>query len=58
MINKFTLAFILFLTPIISNCQNGDEYQVFALKYIDGQNEWLLEQTQMIVYNYAICFGS
>jgi glyoxylase-like metal-dependent hydrolase (beta-lactamase superfamily II) len=38
MINKFTLAFILFLTPIISNCQNGDEYQVFALKYIDGQN--------------------
>jgi glyoxylase-like metal-dependent hydrolase (beta-lactamase superfamily II) len=38
MINKFTLAFILFLTAIISNCQNGDGYQVFALKYIDGQN--------------------
>jgi hypothetical protein len=30
MINKFNLAFILFLTPIISNCQNGDEYQVFT----------------------------
>jgi hypothetical protein len=30
MINKFTLASILFLTTIISKCQSGDEYQVFA----------------------------
>ncbi len=38
MINKFTLASILFLTAIISYSQNSDEYKVFALKYIDGQN--------------------
>jgi glyoxylase-like metal-dependent hydrolase (beta-lactamase superfamily II) len=37
MIKKFTLAYILFISAIISNCQNG-EYQVFALKYTDGQN--------------------
>jgi hypothetical protein len=38
MIKKFTLAFILLLTAVISNCQTGDEYQIFALKYADGQN--------------------
>ncbi len=38
MIKKDCLAAILFLTAIISNCQNADEYQVYALKYIDGRN--------------------
>jgi glyoxylase-like metal-dependent hydrolase (beta-lactamase superfamily II) len=38
MVKKFTLVSILFLTAIISNCQTGGEYQVFALKYTDGQN--------------------
>jgi glyoxylase-like metal-dependent hydrolase (beta-lactamase superfamily II) len=38
MVKKFALASILFLTAIISNCQTGGEYQVFALKYTDGQN--------------------
>lgn len=38
MIKKLTLASILFLTTIISNCQNNDEYQVFALKFCDGIN--------------------
>ncbi|MCX6222885.1 MAG: N-acyl homoserine lactonase family protein [Bacteroidia bacterium] len=38
MIIKICLASILFLTTILSNCQNADEYQVYALKYIDGRN--------------------
>lgn len=46
MIKKIMLASILFLTAIISNCQNGDEYQVFALKYIDGKN---IPSQQMVV---------
>ncbi len=36
MIKKIVLASVLSLIAIISNCQNGDEYQVFALKYADG----------------------
>lgn len=35
MIKKISLAFILFLTAIISNCQDDNYYQVFALKYDD-----------------------
>jgi glyoxylase-like metal-dependent hydrolase (beta-lactamase superfamily II) len=38
MIKYFTLATILFLSAALSNCQTGDEYQVYALKYTDGQN--------------------
>ena len=33
MIKKISLSFILLLTAIISNCQKGDEYQAYALKY-------------------------
>jgi glyoxylase-like metal-dependent hydrolase (beta-lactamase superfamily II) len=46
MIKKFTLAFILFLSAILSNCQNGNDYQVFALKYDDGPK---VPAQQMIV---------
>jgi glyoxylase-like metal-dependent hydrolase (beta-lactamase superfamily II) len=38
MIKKIALVTVLFLTAVISKCQTSDEYQVFALKYIDGQN--------------------
>jgi glyoxylase-like metal-dependent hydrolase (beta-lactamase superfamily II) len=38
MIKKLILASFLILTTLISYCQKGDEYQVFALKYTDGQN--------------------
>jgi glyoxylase-like metal-dependent hydrolase (beta-lactamase superfamily II) len=38
MIKKNIFISILFMTAIISNCQTGDEYQVFAIKYTDGQN--------------------
>jgi hypothetical protein len=38
MIKKFSVASILFLITAISYCQNVNEYQVFALKYTDGQN--------------------
>jgi glyoxylase-like metal-dependent hydrolase (beta-lactamase superfamily II) len=37
MTKKFTLASVLFLAAIMSNCQNGDEYQVFAIKFTAGQ---------------------
>jgi glyoxylase-like metal-dependent hydrolase (beta-lactamase superfamily II) len=33
-----SLALILLLIAVKSNCQTSDEYQVFALKYTDGQN--------------------
>jgi glyoxylase-like metal-dependent hydrolase (beta-lactamase superfamily II) len=38
MIKKLILASILFLTAVISKCQTGDEYQIFAIKYTDEQN--------------------
>jgi glyoxylase-like metal-dependent hydrolase (beta-lactamase superfamily II) len=38
MIKKIALVAILCLTAVISKCQTSDEYQVFALKYTDGQN--------------------
>lgn len=38
MVKKFTLVLILLLTAVITNCQTGDEFQVFALKYIAGKN--------------------
>jgi glyoxylase-like metal-dependent hydrolase (beta-lactamase superfamily II) len=38
MVKKFTLVLILLLTAVITNCQTGDEFQVFALKYIAGEN--------------------
>jgi glyoxylase-like metal-dependent hydrolase (beta-lactamase superfamily II) len=38
MIKKIALVTVLFLTAAISKCQTSDEYQVFALKYTDGQN--------------------
>jgi glyoxylase-like metal-dependent hydrolase (beta-lactamase superfamily II) len=38
MIKKISLSFILLLTAIISTCQSGDEYQVFAIKFYDGRN--------------------
>jgi glyoxylase-like metal-dependent hydrolase (beta-lactamase superfamily II) len=38
MIKKIALITILFLTAVISNCQTGDEYQILAIKYTDGQN--------------------
>lgn len=38
MIKKMAFVFILILTSLTSNCQNGDEYQVFALKFNDGRN--------------------
>jgi glyoxylase-like metal-dependent hydrolase (beta-lactamase superfamily II) len=38
MIKKIALVTVLFLTAVISKCQTSDEYQVFALKYTDGQN--------------------
>jgi glyoxylase-like metal-dependent hydrolase (beta-lactamase superfamily II) len=37
MFKNLTLASILFLIVTLSNCQTGNEYQVFALKYTDGQ---------------------
>jgi glyoxylase-like metal-dependent hydrolase (beta-lactamase superfamily II) len=36
MIKKIIFVFILFLTGLSSNCQKGDEYQVYAIKYLDG----------------------
>jgi glyoxylase-like metal-dependent hydrolase (beta-lactamase superfamily II) len=38
MIKKIALVTSMFLTAAIINCQTSDEYQVFALKYTDGQN--------------------
>jgi glyoxylase-like metal-dependent hydrolase (beta-lactamase superfamily II) len=38
MIKKIALITVLFLTAVISKCQTGDEYQIFAIKYTDGQN--------------------
>lgn len=38
MIKKNSLSFILLLTALISNCQDGDEYQVYALKYYGTWN--------------------
>ncbi len=36
MIKNILLGFILFLTSFASNCQKGDEYQVYALEYRAG----------------------
>lgn len=36
MIKNILMGFILFLISFASNGQNGDEYQVYALKYLDG----------------------
>jgi glyoxylase-like metal-dependent hydrolase (beta-lactamase superfamily II) len=38
MIKKITLASILLMAAVISNCQSSNEYQVFALKYTEGRN--------------------
>lgn len=38
MIKKLALASIIILKAVISYGQVGDEYQVYALKYTDGQN--------------------
>ncbi len=38
MVKKIALTSFLLLTAIISYCQTGSEYQVFALKYTEGQN--------------------
>ncbi|MGD0342733.1 MAG: N-acyl homoserine lactonase family protein [Bacteroidales bacterium] len=38
MIKKLAFLSVLCLTAVVSNCQNGDVYQIFALKYTDGQN--------------------
>jgi glyoxylase-like metal-dependent hydrolase (beta-lactamase superfamily II) len=46
MIRKFTLASILFLTAITTNCQNSDEYKVYAVKFWDARS--ILAQ-QMVV---------
>jgi glyoxylase-like metal-dependent hydrolase (beta-lactamase superfamily II) len=35
MIKKFILASFLLLTHVMINCQNSDEYQVYAIKYLD-----------------------
>jgi glyoxylase-like metal-dependent hydrolase (beta-lactamase superfamily II) len=36
MVKNILMGFILFLTSFNSNGQKGDEYQVYALKYLDG----------------------
>ena len=36
MVKEIIFPFILFLISLSSNCQNGDEYQVFALKFLAG----------------------
>jgi glyoxylase-like metal-dependent hydrolase (beta-lactamase superfamily II) len=36
MTKNFLLGFILILTSFASNCQKGDEYRVYALKYLPG----------------------
>lgn len=46
MIKKFTLAFTLLSTTIISNCQKNDEYQVFALRYLGS---WKHSVTEIAV---------
>jgi glyoxylase-like metal-dependent hydrolase (beta-lactamase superfamily II) len=45
MIKKLALASIISLTTIISNSQVSDKYEVYALKYTDGQN---ILATQMV----------
>lgn len=36
MIKQISLGFVLFLTSFVANCQNLDEYHVYALKLHDG----------------------
>jgi glyoxylase-like metal-dependent hydrolase (beta-lactamase superfamily II) len=38
MMKKLIIVLILLLPRVAANCQNGDEYQVFAIKFIDGRN--------------------
>lgn len=45
-IKKFTLFSILFLLAITTDCQNSDEYKVYAIKFYDARN---ISAQQMVV---------
>jgi glyoxylase-like metal-dependent hydrolase (beta-lactamase superfamily II) len=45
-IKKFTLFSILFLLAVTTDCQNSDEYKVYAVKFYDARN---ISAQQMVV---------